>query len=305
MAPEKPLVQEIPFHIQVPAKVWEKSGEDGKQRRIGGIISTEHRDKQGEVVLQRGLDFTNFLGKEGGWINDNHSKETDDIVGYPISIKRTHHRGKPATYMEGYLLPEYKKSDKIWNLAQSLQKTDRRLGFSIEGKVKQRTGTDGKTIAAAQVTNVAVTNCPVNAVTGLEVLAKSMKAMEHHASGRSSSCEECEARDIHAALERGDYAEKGCGKGCKDCKCGDEADKSLSAGAAVDAPAAATAGDGFALRTESLEGSPTDTAGKARKKRKRKRLSKAEALEVINVRYPGLPPRAAERIWQYAKQQGA
>jgi len=264
---------EIPFQLELPIKVWEKAGEPGKERRIGGLISTEHQDKQGEVVLQRGLDFKDFLSS--GWLNDNHSKETTGIVGYPIKVSKTTHEGKPATYMEGYLLPEYDRASEIWELAQSLQKTNRRLGFSIEGKVKQRTGRDGKTIARAHVTNVAVTNCPVNTMTGLDLIAKSMMALEHHGDGREPCSGSCPAHGIH---------------------------KALAAGQAVDVPAAPAAGDGFALRTESLEG-PVDT--KKRKKKKKKRLSKAEALGVIRQRHPGLTPEAVERIWHFAKTQGA
>lgn len=173
-------LREIPFQIDFPIEVWEKAGaEAGKERRIGGIISTEHKDKQGEVVLQRGLDFSDFL--RNGWLNDNHSRETTGVVGYPSKVENRRHNGKAATYMEGYLIPGYDKSDEIWRLAQSLQKTNRRLGFSIEGKVQERTGADGKTIAAAHVSNVAITNCPVNTVTGLEIVAKSMMALESSA----------------------------------------------------------------------------------------------------------------------------
>jgi hypothetical protein len=257
------VAPEIPFKLEFPIEVWKKSGEAGKERRIGGIISSEHTDRQDEVVLQRGLEWDSFL--RSGWINDNHSRDTTGIVGYPIKVRQTIFRGKPATYMEGYLLPDYDKADEIWKLANSLQKTNRRLGFSIEGKVKQRIGPSGKTVAKAHVSNVAVTNCPVNTITGLEVIAKSISALEQMP---------------------------------------DPVEKAMTAGQSVGPPVAPVAGDGFALRTESLEGSPKNTAGKKRK-RKKKTLSKAEALGAIKERYPGIDDRAAERIWLYAKTQGA
>lgn len=254
---------EIPFKFDVPVEVFEKAGEPGKERRIGGIISTEHKDKQGEVVLQRGLDFSDFL--TNGWFNDNHSRDTAGVVGYPQAVRRTSHNGKPATYVEGYLLQggddDEKKlqADRIWNLANALQKTDRRLGFSIEGKVLRRSGPDGKVIARARVTNVAVTNCPVNTESGLDVLAKSMMALEGDA-------------DSIDAL------------------------KALTAGAAVSAPAEPTPGDGFALRTEALD-------KKKKRKRKRKMVVKSEAIKFILSRHPGLSASDAERIWQHAKKR--
>jgi hypothetical protein len=257
---------EIPFKIEVPIEVFEKAGEKGKERRIGGIISTEAKDKQGEVVLQRGLDFSDF--EANGWFNDNHSRDTAGIVGYPMKggIRRTTHNGKPATYVEGYLLQgdgeKSLQADRIWGLANALQKTDRRLGFSIEGKVMRRSGPNGKTIAQARVSNVAITNCPVNTDSGLDVLAKSMMALEG---------------DENAI----------------------EALKALAAGNAIAAPAEPTPGDGFALRGESLEGGP-----KKRKRKKKQRLvAKSEAIEFIRRRHPGLSAEDAERIWHFAKRR--
>jgi len=199
----------IPFRFELPFEVFHKAGAKGKERRIGGIISTDKTDRQGEVVLNRGLDFSEFL--TNGWFNDNHSKETAGIVGYPESVKKVTHRGKPAHYVEGYLLEGHAPSDKIWSLANALQKTGRRLGFSIEGAVTQRDN-NGLSIAEAKVRNVAVTNCPVNTDTGLEVLAKSMVAIEQSS---------------------------------------DQIYRSMMAGQAVNPPPAAS-GEGSPLRTESM-----------------------------------------------------
>lgn len=216
----------VPFRVEFPVETFfEKSGEAGKERRIGGVISTEHPDRQGEVVKQRGLALDDFL--RHGWFNDNHSKETAGIVGYPTKVTPVDVKGKPATYVEGYLLKGHGPSDKIWDLSQVLQKTDRRLGFSVEGKILRRAGNDGKVIAQANVSNVAITNCPVNTISGMDILSKSMEVVE---------------------------------------KCSDEEwmAKMLAAGNSINPPAEATPGDGFALRTESMV---TDTKKKKKKKK--------------------------------------
>jgi hypothetical protein len=167
---------QIPFQFECPLEVFYKAGaEKGKERRFGGMVSTQRRDRQQEKILQDGLDFSEFISN--GWFNDNHSKLTTGIVGYPTSVERRTYKGHPGHYVEGYLLQGYKPADDIWNLAESLQKTNRRLGFSVEGDVTQRVY-DGRTIAKAKVRNVAITNCPVNTDTGLEILAKSMLALE-------------------------------------------------------------------------------------------------------------------------------
>lgn len=178
---------EMPFEFDVPVSMWlDKSAPVGKQRRIGGIISTESEDRQREIVLQRGLDFSDFL--KSGWLNNNHSKETDGILGYPETVhfvRKGAHLSNgtqmPADghVMEGHLLDTGAASG-IWELGQALQKASpsRRLGFSIEGKVVERQGPGNRTIAKARIRNVAITNCPVNTDTRLEVLAKSIESFE-------------------------------------------------------------------------------------------------------------------------------
>lgn len=179
------MTREIPFDFEIPLRFFEKADAGaGKMRRIGGIISTERPDRQGETILQRGLDFTDFM--KNGWYNDNHSRETDGILGYPELIK-TFRSGQAlpdgsmasgnVTYAEGYLL-NTKKADRIWELGQALQGTGRSLGFSVEGGIQKRVGPNKKTIAKAKVRNVAITNCPVNDDSRLDILAKSLMAVE-------------------------------------------------------------------------------------------------------------------------------
>jgi len=179
------LNNRIPFDFEFPVEFFEKAdAAPGKQRRIGGIASLESRDRQGEIILQRGLDFSDFIAN--GWFNDNHSKETTDILGYPEEVKffrkgQTLPTGRKAPanghWVEGYLI-DVKKSDEVWNLGKALQKTNRRLGFSVEGKILERTGAGNRTIAKALVRNVAITNCPVHTGARMDILAKSLMTAE-------------------------------------------------------------------------------------------------------------------------------
>lgn len=177
-----------PFQFFAPLSFFEKaSAPQGQRRRIAGIISTEVKDKQDEVLLQRGLDFSPFV--KSGWFNDNHSKKTTDVLGYPDGDVKRFKKGdvlpdgqvakSNGTWAEGYLL-ETPEAERVWTLAQALKKSGdkRRLGFSIEGQVLERTGPGGKTVAKAIVRNVAITNCPVGEDTRLEVLAKSLARIE-------------------------------------------------------------------------------------------------------------------------------
>ncbi len=169
----------------MPLNFFEKAdAEAGKQKRIGGIASIQTRDREQETILQRGLDFSDFLAN--GWFNDNHSRETDGVLGYP-EMTNYFRKGQrlpngqvskaEGHWVEGYLL-DTPKANRIWALGKALDKTGRRLGFSVEGKILQRTGPMKRTIAKALVRNVAITNCPVNSDANMEILAKSLQVAE-------------------------------------------------------------------------------------------------------------------------------
>jgi len=175
----------IPFDFEMPISFFEKAdAPKGQKRRIGGVLSDEALDQQGETILQRGMDFRPFL--KSGWFNDNHSKKTADILGYPETVK-LFAKGQRlpdgqiaqsnATWVEGYMLKST-KADEVWDLGKALAETGRRLGFSVEGRITKRIGPDRKVIAKAVVRNAAITNCPVNDHSRLEILAKSLQAVE-------------------------------------------------------------------------------------------------------------------------------
>ena len=167
-----------PFHLEFEFETFEKAGApEGRERRIGGIVSTDHLDKQAEILIQDGLDFAPFL--KGGWFNDNHLKETGKAVGYPEIAEMRHlPDGRKGWYVEGYLLKGHPPADEIWNLATALERSGsgRRLGFSVEGSILERDTQDPKMVKKAVVREVAITRCPVNDQTMLKTLAKSLSA---------------------------------------------------------------------------------------------------------------------------------
>ncbi len=151
---------------------------------IGGIASTAHLDKEDERIIQKGLDFGPFLAD--GWFNDNHGQRTVDVVGYPTEafyvtqgtrLPNDKIAESAGWWVEGYLL-NTDEGRKIFALARSLAQTNspRRLGFSIEGKVAERSATDSSTVTKAIVRNVAITHCPVNTKTEMGVLSKALTA---------------------------------------------------------------------------------------------------------------------------------
>lgn len=162
------------FMFETDAEVFSKADGSEHERRIGGICTTDDIDRQAEVVLQDGLDFQPFL--KSGWFNDNHDPATDAVVGYPTKAEYRSLGLRKGWYVEGYLLKGSPRADAIWMLANALQKTDRRLGFSVEGAILARDAADPLKVRKAIVREVAVTRCPVNTSTALHVLAKSLSA---------------------------------------------------------------------------------------------------------------------------------
>lgn len=171
------------FQFYCPVSFFEKAEEpEGRRRRVGGVISSENWDQQDEMVVQRGLSFDNLA-----WLNDNHQKGMDGIVGVPDrnAIRQFEKgdilpdgevAGARCTWSEGWILEGDDRADRIWSKAMALQKAGfaKKLGFSIEGKILRRAGVGGKIIAQADVTAVALTHCPVNRDTYLVNLAKAM-----------------------------------------------------------------------------------------------------------------------------------
>lgn len=162
---------------------------DGK-RLIGGYASTEDLDKEGETIIQKGLDFSPFL--DTGWFNDNHKGGTTEVLGYPLTA--TLHKGR-GWYIIGELLKGFPPADKVWSLAKSLQGTPRNLAFSVEGPVTKR---DGGRIVKAKITHVAITSKPVNPKCTWEVLSKSFCSHPE-----SDECIGCDTGCLNKALEAG------------------------------------------------------------------------------------------------------
>lgn len=164
------------FNVWLPDVEFIKGEDDDafNSRRIKGTMSTSSEDRQAERVLAKGLDFNPFL--QHGHFNDNHSQSTSAVVGYPEAAyySKEIKKGDKTTdgwITEGYIIKGTKRADDIWELAKALAGTpDRRLGFSIEGKVLRRSN---NVIEKAIIRNVAVTNAPVNTDCQWSTLVKS------------------------------------------------------------------------------------------------------------------------------------
>jgi hypothetical protein len=162
------------LHTWAPFDVVDKSGEDASPHRgrISGFASSEAQDADGEIVVQKGLDWSWFLEK--GFISLEHPLGVNNIVGEPVSVQLVKSGDDTAaTRIEADLLLEDPNGRSIWEKARCLKKSGgkRRLGFSIEGRVTER---DGSTIKKAKVMSVAISPAPKNPRTWFEPIMASM-----------------------------------------------------------------------------------------------------------------------------------
>lgn len=172
------FIRKSDFRIWLPDVEFdfEKADSDDahNSRQLHGIMSTANEDRQNEKVFAKGLDFNPFL--QNGHFNDNHNQSTAAVIGYPEQVYFSKdiqtENGKTEGWLaKGYVIKGTKRADDVWELAKALSNTpDRRLGFSIEGKVLRR---KNNVIEKALIRNVAITNCPVNTDCTWNVLRKS------------------------------------------------------------------------------------------------------------------------------------
>lgn len=162
----KGWIDDSTFQFWMPVTALDVSksskGKDGK-RWIQGIASTNARDLQGEIVDQNGIDFSYFL--KNGYLNDDHKPGPEHKVGQPTEAKVT----KNGLWIKGFLFNNHRKADEYWELMNALTASDasRKVGFSIQGKVKRR---NGKEIAECWIQDVALTPAPVNTTTWAEIV---------------------------------------------------------------------------------------------------------------------------------------
>ena len=155
------------FSFCLPVDIIKSENPESDEWRIGGYASTSSEDRQGDEIIQKGLDYSDFVNF--GWFNYDH--DNSKILGYPDKEKcRIDSKG---FYVEGTLLKDIELARNLWNTAIALKKSGapRKLGFSVEGKVLKRN--DLGQIVKAKIYNVAVTANPVNPTCTFDALVKS------------------------------------------------------------------------------------------------------------------------------------
>jgi len=192
--PEKDFEFWMPLDIvKAPSGEW----------RIGGIASDENaEDLQNERVLISGLD-TSYLQKHGVWNWDHQHQGPGDVLGSIDIIQKDLNRG--TLYVEGPLYQHVEKAKEVYNLMRSMKDTKdgRRLGLSIEGKVKERDKENNKVIKAAWIKACAITANPINQSTYVDFIKSLGSNLVYEPCDQDcSKCSLCECEDAEKPIEK-------------------------------------------------------------------------------------------------------
>lgn len=141
--------------------------------RLGGIASTADEDSDGEFLDPKGFDIKPLLNS--GIVNWHHQAKGNPgaIIGEPSKAEIR----KEGLYIETDLYPSSQVARDVWDLANTLEhdSKNRRLGYSIEGKVLKRKSEDPKDpgykhVVKAVITGVAITHMPKNPKTFANII---------------------------------------------------------------------------------------------------------------------------------------
>ena len=166
------------FNFIIPAEVIEKSYKDKdgsvkKDMYIKGIASTDDQDIEGETLEPSGYNLDVFL--KNGTLNYEHlSKRSPKyIIGEPINAYIKDNK----MFLEGKLWSNSEIARDVYNKIKEMgdSGTDRRAGFSIEGKVLARDPINPKRITKALITNCAITFSPVNGNALIDIVKGTQK----------------------------------------------------------------------------------------------------------------------------------
>jgi hypothetical protein len=157
------------FKFVIPGLELKKAvDKQGNQvMRVSGVASTSDEDTDKEFLDPNGFDLSYF--KKQGFVNWNHVKTPEAIIGEPVQVEVTKD-GK--FYVEADLYPDSKLAQDTYELAKVLSKNSgsRKLGWSIEGKAIERDLLNPKKVTKAMITGVAITPTPKNGNTWLDIV---------------------------------------------------------------------------------------------------------------------------------------
>jgi hypothetical protein len=267
------------FRVVIPAEL--SKGSDGDWI-VAGRASKLRKDLQDETLLPDGIDASP-IDEGRGIINWDHQKGPENILGVLDSYSKT----ASDFFVKGRLFKNHTKAKAAYEIMSSLKEADKgRMGLSVEGKILQRAGKDGKIIKKCQINAVALTMNPVNPDTYVDLV-------------KSLNDDDAEV-DFQATEENANQADPANDQAVfTAAQVMQLIEKALGVGAgAVQAPTARSGGD--ALVQEDLETKPKT---KAKLKKVSKDLYKSGLIEILDKVCILYPNNSRAQVWSAIKDR--
>lgn len=152
---------EIRDHFRYGVDIQKAHQDENGDWIVEGLASSGTEDLEGESIAPEGLDYSYFL--TNGFLKWEHGKNPNNFIGEPLEARVT----KDGFYIKGRLYSHAPLALEAVQAIEALEKSKatRRVGFSIEGSVRQRDPKNPKKILKAVLRNVALTMNPVNDTT--------------------------------------------------------------------------------------------------------------------------------------------
>ncbi len=145
-----------------------KEGKKEQEMLVSGVASTTQKDLDGETLLPKGFDLTHF--NERGLITWQHGQDPSQIIGEPVTGEIIDDK----FHIKAKLWPFSPLAKGVYGLMTNLEKSksNRKLGWSIEGKVTELDPVNPNIVKKAKITNVTLTPTPKNRGTFANIIQK-------------------------------------------------------------------------------------------------------------------------------------
>lgn len=279
------MSKENKFNFIMPAEI--SKSEDGEWK-IAGLASTQDIDRQGESIIQKGVDLSPIDAKRG-YFNFDHLSGPENLIGTIDGYNQS----PKGLYVHGKLFKNHSRAKAVYEIMSSLGKGEvGRVGMSVEGKILKRSDANPNVIEKCRIDKVAITLNPVNTNTYAD-LVKSMSgsSIEFNATEDNYKAEETEELLFSAS------------------QVVSMVQKALTAGApGMKAPAERTGGEALATQdTDSDKDEEKEekacTLEPKKLKKMTKSLYKSAMLEVLDQLQALYPDSTRSELWESVKER--
>jgi hypothetical protein len=149
------------FKFYVPLDINKATKDEDGSWLLSGVAGDGMADTEKE-----NLDYDAFDTSRMYYVNWEHGKDPEDVVG--VIVNKNIKKGK--IHLTTKLMKDMPKAKGIWTLAKALEKEGFNLGYSVEGKVLERSPLNKNIVTKAELYGVAICKVPINPRTYAQIV---------------------------------------------------------------------------------------------------------------------------------------